>query len=132
MKVRFDVPASPATLTAALEGITAVDCVMMNEAIKAGTPFPRLRDGRVRYVRDPQRGDGVEHWKFVDQVYRDGYGDCEDLAPMLAAEFRVYEGLCAIAIVTRSGPKTFHARVRLPDGKILDPSRALGMRKRRA
>ena len=41
-----------------------------------------LRSGAIRYNRD----DPDEYWKDWDAIRRDGEGDCEDLAPAVAAE----------------------------------------------
>jgi len=120
MKVSFDVPASKATLTAALKGLTAVDVVLLRRKPNC----PKLYASGVRYRAEPP---GRERWLTIPRVLRAGVGDCEDLAAWRAAELQV-AGVAAQAIVIRSGPRKFHAVVRWPDGRIEDPSKKLGMK----
>lgn len=58
--------------------------------------------------------------------------NCEDLACWRAAELRVRYGIAAIPIFTckprANGGYLYHITVQLPDGRIEDPSRRLGMR----
>lgn len=58
--------------------------------------------------------------------------NCEDLACWRAAEYRVRYGINAIPTfiwkVRPNGGHLYHILVKLPDGRIEDPSRALGMR----
>ncbi len=122
MKITFDVPASKATLTAALLGLTAVNVVLLQRKPNA----PKLYASGVRYRAEPK---GREKWLTIPQVLSRGFGDCEDLAAWRAAELQC-AGIGARAVVIRSGPKTFHAVVRWPDGRIEDPSRRLGMKGR--
>ena len=122
MKVSFNVPASRATLSAALEGLTATNVVLLGRNRNA----PMLYKSGVRYRAEPV---GKEKWLTVPQVIRAGFGDCEDLAAWRAAELR-HAGIPARAVVIRSGPKMFHAVVRLPSGQLEDPSAKLGMLKR--
>lgn len=74
-------------------------------------------------------GMGIESWKSIPILLQDGFGDCEDLACWLAAQYRV-RGIGAIPFWTKKqyGRMTiYHIRVRLPDGTIEDPSKKLGM-----
>lgn len=123
MKISLNIPASRATLTAALEGLTAVNVVYL----RANPRTPSLYSSGVRYRRE---SPGREKWLTIPQVISAGIGDCEDLATYLAAQLQV-AGIDARAVVVRTGPKTFHAVVRLPGGKIEDPSAKLGMMKRK-
>lgn len=120
MKIGFDIPASRATLAAALEGLTATNYCLLARSRKA----PALYASGVRYQREPR---GREQWQTAPQVLRAGFGDCEDLAAWRAAELRI-QGIPAKATVIRTGPKMFHAVVQHPDGSIEDPSRRLGMK----
>ena len=106
-------------LELALEGLTRLNCVLIE---KLG--LPSIYSGRVRYQRDKP---GRESWDNIYLVMKRGWGDCEDLACARAAEYRVHEGIPAYTVVTRTGPRTLHARVMLPGGVIEDPSRRLGM-----
>lgn len=123
MKASFDVPASRATLTAALTGLTAVNVVLLQRKPNA----PKLYASGVRYRAEPK---GREKWLTIPKVLSRGHGDCEDLAAWRAAELQ-RAGIAARVVVIRSGPKTFHAVVRWPGGRIEDPSRKLGMKGRR-
>lgn len=91
------------------------------------TPLPPLLRSGVRYRRERR---GAEDWLLPADVHRLGYGDCEDLAVWLAAELQ-RKGVKARFDVKRTGPKKWHAIVRLPSGRVLDPSAYLGMTKRR-
>lgn len=123
MKISFNIPASRATLAAALEGLTGTNFVLLSRAKRV----PGIYMSGVRYQREPR---GREVWQTFDQIIRAGVGDCEDLAAWRAAELRM-AGIPARAVAVRTGPKMFHAVVRYPDGRIEDPSAKLGMRKPR-
>lgn len=77
-----------------------------------------------------QEGLGLESWKSVPIVLEDGFGDCEDLACWLAAEYRV-KGINARPVWTKRqlGRLTmYHIQTQLPDGTTEDPSIKLGMK----
>jgi len=123
MRIVFtDVPAAAPALNAVLEGLTALDAVLL----AASERKPSLYEQGVRYEPEPR---GQEDWVNVRGVYRRRRGDCEDLAALRAAELRVYEGepARAVAYPSRRGPGKFHAVVLRADGSIEDPSRLLGM-----
>ena len=111
---------------------------------------PRLYRSGVVYRREPrgrvwhlpshgivfwQEPKVEEIWKNIPSLYRDGYGDCEDLACALAAERTVKDGIPSRPVFrkrtfTRNDGKTFrlyHIRTLRSDGVIEDPSRVLGM-----
>ncbi len=115
----MNVPASAATLTAAMEGLTALNYVVLGRR-----RLPPIYKSGVRYEPEPT---GSEHWLRADQVFADGFGDCEDLACWRAAEVR-RKGVPAVAVAKRSGRRRFHAIVVFPDGTWEDPSRRLGMK----
>jgi len=119
MLLSMNVPATSATLTAAMQGLTALNYIILGRR-----KLPPIYQSGVRYVREPP---GREHWLRADEVYEDGEGDCEDLATWRAAELR-RKGIPAMAIAKRSGRRKFHAIVVFPDGTIEDPSRRLGMK----
>lgn len=87
--------------------------------------IPKLYESDVIY----QIEDGTENWKDIIRIIQDGFGDCEDLACWRCAEYRA-AGIAAHPYIKwrrlESGMR-YHAVVRLPDGKIEDPSKALGM-----
>ena len=122
LRVGFSLPASRAMISAALEGLTAANYVLLRSK-----HLPPLYRSGVRYRREQP---GKEDWLTADQVLAKGYGDCEDLAAWRAAELRL-NGIPARAVIRRTGAKKFHALVRWPDGSTEDPSRMLGMGKKK-
>lgn len=89
--------------------------------------IPHPYKSGVRYHREPK---GVENWLGVRRLRKKKRGDCEDLAAYLAAWYRVRKGIHARAILIRfrKGKKVwYHAVVMLPNRRIVDPSKALGM-----
>lgn len=123
MKARLDIGRpSGAALNAALEGLVRLNGVWLDEHPLT----PSLGASGARY----QRLDPGEEWRTIPAVLKAGGGDCEDLAAYLAAWCRA-RGVPAHAVARKSGPRRWHAVVRLPDGTIVDPSRSLGMVKRR-
>lgn len=126
MRIRLAFPdsiVSPATIAAALEASTVA-----NEALGARGALPdiehAIRDRLVRWKPEPFT-DG-EHFDLAPEVLRRGWGDCDDLAPWLAAQLRM-EGEDARAVAIRSGAQRYHAVVEREDGQILDPSKWAGM-----
>jgi hypothetical protein len=88
---------------------------------------PSLYDSDVIYRAE----DGTENWQDIPTTLKKGYGDCEDLACFRIAEHWLH-GVRAMPFVTwrpgaTSNNTIYHALVRLPNGYIEDPSRALGM-----
>ncbi|NIP95456.1 MAG: hypothetical protein GWO24_19240 [Akkermansiaceae bacterium] len=77
----------------------------------------------VRYRRDPA---GQEPWRTIPEILERKGGDCEDLACWYAAELRM-RGIRAHAVPQTRDGNMWHIVVRLPDGRIVDPSKALGM-----
>lgn len=92
--------------------------------------IPLLYRSGVRYQQEPP---GVEDWCDIGEVRRQGFADCEDLAAWRVAELRVKFGINARPYVKkprviRNGRVLmYHIQVLLPDGRIEDPSRKLGM-----
>lgn len=85
---------------------------------------PYLYESSVIY-----RPEVGETWKDIFYILADGFGDCEDLACWRIAELR-HAGINArpyIKWVVRDSKTRMHALVRWPDGRVEDPSRALGM-----
>lgn len=128
MRIRFAVPdrhITPEVLNAALETTTLANQSML--ASGAAEPISEaIKHKEVKWKPEPY-SDG-EHFDLSDTVQRRGWGDCDDLAPALAAELR-HKGIDddARAIVKRSGPKRWHAVTELSDGTVLDPSAMAGM-----
>lgn len=118
-----DADRSRRTLTAAMYGLALANRLYLETYPRT----PRLYDSHVIY-REEKR---TENWNDIPTVLSKGWGDCEDLACWRIAEHLI-NGVQALPYVTwrvPSGSRTiYHALVRLPDGRIEDPSRALGMR----
>lgn len=90
---------------------------------------PSLYASGVRYGIETM---GLDDWNAIPFVLAQGIGDCEDLACWLAAEYRV-RGVQAEPFATSMplgslDANLLHVQVRLPDGRVEDPSARLGMR----
>lgn len=69
---------------------------------------------------------GVERFQTADSLFDLGYGDCDDLACVRAAQLQL-RGIAARAVPIESPGGGWHIVVRHPDGSIEDPSARLGM-----
>jgi hypothetical protein len=88
---------------------------------------PLYRSG-VRYKTE---GKGRETFLSPVLVKARGYGDCAHLALWRVCELRNASVAATFDIWIQEGSgtrRTFHVRVRLPDGSIEDPSVTLGMK----
>ena len=128
LSASLEVPVSAGTYSAALEGLTGVDEILMRR-----TPTPPLYATGARWqVRE---GDPSEmRWRYPHDVITSGWGDCQDLSAYRAAELRVSgEDPSARVRVypTGMGPDgqitKFHAVVERGNGAVEDPSVVLGM-----
>ncbi|MDI9410353.1 MAG: hypothetical protein QM519_02325 [Bacteroidia bacterium] len=109
-------------LTAILQGLVALNLVEMERQ-----RFAPLLDSGIVYRREPRWS---EMWRSASIVYAQGFGDCEDLSAILAAQW-IREGLPAQAIVREArGVPGFHAVVMLR-GVEYDPSAILIRKERR-
>lgn len=126
MDVRIAVPdpaVSKPILDAGLEMNTRVSEALMRDGSAPGFS-EALRRG-VRWKPEPP---GLERFDNAQTVAHRGWGDCDDLAPMRAAELRVSgKDPEARAVAYKSGPGRWHAIVQRGDGRLEDPSRAAGM-----
>jgi hypothetical protein len=115
-------------LDAALEAVTR-----LNETLIADGSAPPIERGLDKGIRWKPEPFDEEHFDHAATVMRRGWGDCDDLAPWLAATLR-HNGKDpnAKAIVRRSGPHRWHAIVQRSDGSIDDPSRWAGMGQERS
>ena len=111
------IPSNKAAIDASLEGL-----VRLNLQQLRARPRPELYKSGVRYRRDTG-----ETWDSADIVYRRGYGDCEDLAAIRAAELRL-AGVPARAVVRHSSTPgvAWHCVVQV-GRRYEDPSARLGM-----
>jgi hypothetical protein len=119
LRVSMDVPAEPAAIQCAVEGLAALSYYYMRIAEAGGAPFPPLYKSGVVYRREPL---GEEQWQHAQQTLLRKQGDCEDLAAYRCAELRM-AGEMAIVAIKVTGPGTYHAVVQRADGTIEDPSR---------
>jgi hypothetical protein len=108
-------------LAAALEGLVLVNLAQLQEG-EAGLEAD-IQAGRVTY----RRRDQGEQWLPLVDLRARGSGDCEDLAAAVAAEIRHTRGLRARAWPYFARPSLVHVVVKLPDGRLIDPSRTAGM-----
>jgi hypothetical protein len=126
MRINVGIPESHVTapvLNAALEATTR-----LNEAMLKAGEVPTFDQG-LRHVKWKPEPPGAEHFDHAKKVLERGWGDCDDLAPWEAASLRhTGEDPGAVAVVRRSGPKSWHAIVKRGDGSLhTDPSRRAGM-----
>jgi len=132
MRIRLAIPdrfASKDVLDAVLEATTRANHAMI-EAGESPTATEAISGGAK--WRPESFTDG-EHFDLGSVVAKRGWGDCDDLAPMLAGELRATgQDPGALSIVKRSGPNRWHAIVQTSDGQILDPSRWAGMGRKSA
>lgn len=78
----------------------------------------------LRYVREPP---GRDDWQLWGETVGLGTGDCEDLCIGLCACMWAQGDRKARAFPRAIRPGLIHILVRTGDGKIVDPSKALGM-----
>lgn len=112
------------SLQALLETVDALN----RSWLQAHPNVPPLYETGVIYRREPR--EIREDFATAPIVLARGWGDCDDLAPWRSAELVVRHGINARPIVQRVARNTWHCVVELADGRLLDPSRRLGMRGR--
>lgn len=110
-------------LVAPLAMLTAYN----EQYIRAHPHTTHLYQSGVRYRREGKYklGRQKEKWLTLPMLYLVKFGDCEDLACALAGFYRA-SGVKATAVAVESSIG-FHIVTQLPNGKIEDPSRVLGM-----
>lgn len=123
LSASLEVPASAGTYSAALEGLTGVDEVLM----RRDPSIPPLYSSGARW--QVKEGDPSElRWRYPADVVGEGWGDCQDLSAYRAAELRVSgEDPGARVRVYPTGENRYHAVVERGTGLIEDPSVVLGM-----
>lgn len=116
---------SNATLDVLLTALTRVDVLYL----RAHPEIPLIYASGVRYEEEPP---GQEDWQDIPTCVRMGTADCEDVAAWCAAEYQVRFGIPARAFykafAKKDGSYLYHIMVMLPDGRVEDPSRAMGMK----
>jgi hypothetical protein len=127
MRIRLAIPdriMDADTLDALMEATTRAGV----RQLKRGEA-PDVRDAIRKGLRwRPERFVDGEHFDLPVEANQRGWGDCDDIAPWLAASLRASgEDPRARAVARRSGPTRWHIRVRRGNGQIVDPSRWAGM-----
>ncbi len=114
-----------------LETLVKINEWHINRLALEGKTVAPLYESGVYYQSEPP---GEEEWLDIPSLYRQGFGDCEDLAAALCAEYRC-QGIPAVCCIkhkrhdTPNGVVTMvHVMVLMPDGSIEDPSAMLGMK----
>jgi hypothetical protein len=130
----FERPTSKAELDRSrLTLLSLAQClVQCNEIWLTYHPHtPRIYETDVRYHVEEETDDHfAEEWCDIPTVIRQGWGDCDDLACAICAEYRVHDGIDANPMIKwarRDGSFIYHMLVLLPDGTQEDPSKRLGM-----
>lgn len=120
-------------LLALMHALVFINISFLKKMADAGHPVPSIYKSGVRYREE----DGTEIWQDIPTIIArmqagdtTGGPDCEDLACWRCAELN-FAGIHAKPYIKwrNSGPKMsiMHAVVQWPDGRIEDPSAALGM-----
>lgn len=117
---------------ASLFSVVESNVKAIHDAKRKGRPIPDLYESGIVFLREPWAGQ-FEEFAPIDVMLARGWGDCDDCAAYRCAEYWARGGpwlKTGIKIYWRL-PKPgvrmtiFHAQVRLPNGKIEDPSRRL-------
>lgn len=117
---------SNAILAQLLEALVRCDV----DIFKAYPNLPGIYQSGVFYKREPV---GEERWLTVLALYRQGFGDCEDLASGLTAEKRVRQGRPRVRAgftwrKRLGGGTLYHIQQQNEAGRLEDdPSARLGM-----
>lgn len=124
MRIRLAIPDNiidGPTIDAALEAVTRG-----NEALAARGMLPDMGEALangLKWKPEPWLG---ERFDLAPDAAARNWGDCDDLAPWLAAQLRA-AGEQARAFARKSGKNKWHVQVERGDGQILDPSEWAGM-----
>jgi hypothetical protein len=113
------------------EGVLRV-CLLAQSLINADLlkyrKFPLIYESGVRYQMEPR---GLEEFRDIPTILKNGCGDCDDLACWRVAELWMRFGINARPVFTcrmqPNGMRMYHILVQYPDGHIEDPSLILGM-----
>ena len=123
-------PLADAAVCVLLEALTRINLLTRRWCAATGAPLPLLYNSGVRYQRE-NYALREENWLDVLELYRLGFGDCEDLACARASELQeMGEAATAQAVAKRrrNGTRLLHVIVKRADGSTEDPSRRLGMK----
>lgn len=122
---------SEAALRLLLEALVIANQIYLRQHPECPSPYD------VPGLRWEQEPIGVEDWQSIPYILERKRADCEDLAAYLCAWRRERNGIVsAVCDFTHRNVRLpggvgvvslYHIVVRLPDGRIEDPSRKLGM-----
>lgn len=84
--------------------------------------YPPLGETRVVYKREPKN---QERWLNADELLKQGFGDCEDLAAYETARL-ILKGVKAQGYL-QANDLGYHVLVLIDGSRLYDPSRMLGM-----
>lgn len=134
----FERPSSKAELDRSrLVLLSIAQCVVQIDEIyltfHPNTPL--IYETDVRYHIEEETPDHfAEEWCDIPTIIRQGWGDCDDLATAVCAEYRTgkrtgeqVDANPLIKWAKRDGQFVYHMLVALPDGREEDPSKLLGM-----
>lgn len=123
---RLEGPADLATLQLLLDLTTLINVRWLHAHPEA----PELYASGVRYAREPRFSSDTacqeERFLTLPSLLLQGCGDCDDLAPALAAELTVRHQ-CPARAVPYPTSRGYHVVVIDAFGVLHDPSRVLGM-----
>lgn len=114
-----------------------INRVLIRQAKRAGKPFPSLLQsvGKVVWKAEPWKGK-IEEFANIKTVFDRGWGDCDDAIAIYCAQ-RIERALeegrresWTPKVYWRLQPHggyLYHAQIRCPDRRVIDPSRLLGM-----
>lgn len=128
----IDTKRSTTVLLILLEALVQADTLYLLSEMQRGVPLENLSiyKSEVVYKLDDR---GQNDWLDIPNLKRRGFGDCKSLSAWRIAELR-HAGVQARPFIRwpkmHKDPtrRVLHALVRWPDGRIEDPSMALGMR----
>jgi hypothetical protein len=125
--IRLTYPSEAISAETIARALEASASVAESQLDKVPSIYDAIDSGRVVWRPEPA-GQGFESFDTPLQVWRRGWGDCDDLVPWLLAELRTSgEDPEASAAAYQSGEKKWHCVVQRSDGGIDDPSRWAGM-----
>lgn len=112
-----------------------INRILIRQAERAGKPFPSLLQSDVVWKAEPWKGR-IEEFANIKTVFERKWGDCDDAIAIYCAQ-REEQALkqgrrerWTPKVYWRKQPHggyLYHAQIRRPDGRVLDPSRLLGM-----
>lgn len=124
LNITMRFPANATVITAALSGLVEINLALLADPRVQLAP---LYSSGIVYRREPP---GEDDWLNVIELYRNGFGDCEDLACARASEL-IRAGVDCRAIAYHTRGRKYHAVVEYADGTIEDPSRIIVTKERR-